>query len=102
MVARSDMTPEDVAKALGVTRKAVLSWIKSKELGAWDARASGSRIPRWKISAENVERFLAQRSAGVPELPDPRASTLNKLPRLAGLLERQIAREEARERRAPA
>lgn len=96
-----DMTPEQVAMLLRVSRKSVAAWIKSGELRAYDVSRKGARLPRWRIARESIEAFKMQRAAAPREIDAP-ASTLSKLPRLAGLLESQIAREEARERRSSA
>jgi excisionase family DNA binding protein len=59
----------DVAEALHVDERPVRGWIKSGELRAVNcgSKASGKK-PRWRISEDALEAFLAARSA----TPEPK------------------------------
>jgi hypothetical protein len=58
----------DVANRLGVDQHAVLGWIRRGELSAVNvARRLGGR-PRWRVSSDELERFLRSRRA----IPAPR------------------------------
>jgi len=57
------MTIEQVSERLGVGPKTVLTWIRSGELKALNvARRISTRKPRWRITEEAMQAFLAIRS----------------------------------------
>jgi hypothetical protein len=56
------VTPPQVAEELGVNVQKVGAWIASGELVAFDlAKRTGGKKPRWRISSEALEDFLARR-----------------------------------------
>lgn len=65
------LTPPQFARRLGVSEDKVLQWIHSGELRAFNAAvdADGDR-PRWRISLEEIERFMEAR-ANKPPQPKP-------------------------------
>jgi excisionase family DNA binding protein len=62
-------TVAEVAKRLSVQDDVILGHIRSGRLAAVNV-GLGSRRPRWRISTESLEQFLALRtSVGQPEKP---------------------------------
>lgn len=61
------MTPPEVAKRLGICPSRVIGWLRSGELLA--VNLSDGRRPRYRISPEELTRFLASRSTA--PLPRP-------------------------------
>jgi len=64
------MTVPEVAKILGISGTNVLFYIAKGELQAFNS-SMGTRRPRWKISQESLDAFIASRSSGKPD-PRPR------------------------------
>jgi len=63
-------TPPQVARQLTVKHDTVLAWIHAHELQAVNLAArSGGQRPRWRISKQAIEKFLARRSATPPPKP---------------------------------
>lgn len=61
----------EVAEALGVSSRTVGYWIATGALRAVNlSRDPRSRKPRWRVLADDLERFLAARSTAPP--PPPR------------------------------
>jgi hypothetical protein len=58
---RTHKTPPEIARELGVANAKVLGWIYDGELEAIDLAPRGSSRPRFSISAEAMENFLASR-----------------------------------------
>ena len=56
------LSPPQVAKLLGVKPAKVLAWIKRGELRAHNVADSRSGRPRWRVSREALDAFLAARS----------------------------------------
>lgn len=54
-------TPPEIAKALRVDPSTVLSWVKTGELRASNLASRSATRPRWRISREALEAFLAGR-----------------------------------------
>ncbi len=67
----SYLRPRDVATLLNVKVDAVLAWIHRGELQAVDVSQKRSLRPRWRISREGLDQFLATRVAA-PARPPPR------------------------------
>lgn len=61
------LTVAAVASALGINRAKVLHWIARKELRATNTADSAKGQPRWRISREDLDRFLARRSTISPD-----------------------------------
>jgi excisionase family DNA binding protein len=57
------LTPPQVARLLAVKADKVLAWIGAGELAAVDVRSPGATRPRWRITQEALDGFLARRSA---------------------------------------
>ncbi|HEY1067361.1 MAG TPA: helix-turn-helix domain-containing protein [Pirellulales bacterium] len=55
-------TVAEIAAAERVGSDTVLGWIQSGELVAHNA-GRGRRLPRWRVRADDFERFLAARRA---------------------------------------
>lgn len=55
------LTPPEAAKLLRVDPATVISWIKSAELPASNLASRSATRPRWRISREALETFLAGR-----------------------------------------
>lgn len=66
------LTPPAVADLLGVDHGKILTFIASGELKAHNLAASRAGRPRWRISLEAVEEFLASRTAVPPPAPAKR------------------------------
>lgn len=65
---REFLTPEQVARQLGVTPDTVRQWIASRDLAACDVSQSGSKRPTWRIHQGDLEGFLARRKT-IQNLP---------------------------------
>lgn len=52
-----------IAKMLGVGANTVLRWIHDQELRASNISPQRGTRPRWRISANDLEEFLAARAA---------------------------------------
>lgn len=63
-------TVAKLSEALHVDAHAVLSWIKSGELEAFDVRRPGSKRASWRISSEAFECFKQKRSNARPGRDD--------------------------------
>ena len=62
--------PRDVAAHLGVDANKVAAWIKGGELSAINVATKPGGRPRYRITPEALDAFLAARSV----LPAPKAS----------------------------
>jgi excisionase family DNA binding protein len=67
------LTPPDVARLLGVGADRVVAWIRSGQLASANV-GDGLKRPRFRISPESLEAFLASRAAG----PAPRVAHRRK------------------------
>jgi excisionase family DNA binding protein len=65
------LTVAAVAAHLGLSDEVVLSHIRAGHLRAANVARPGSRRPRWRIDPDDVDLFLAARSAA-PARPPPR------------------------------
>ena len=63
------LTAPQVGKELKVGHEKVLSWIHSGELRAADVSTKRGQRPRWRISRDDLNLFLARRSATPPPKP---------------------------------
>jgi hypothetical protein len=63
-------TPPAIAKALGIKPERVVSMIRSGEIQAVNLASRGSRRPRFRVSEESLQAFLAGRAV-VPPTPSP-------------------------------
>ena len=59
-------SPPEVAKLLRVGHCKVLSWIHNEELAAIDVSEGRQQRPRWRISCQDLENFLARRATSPP------------------------------------
>jgi excisionase family DNA binding protein len=59
-------TARQVAERLSVQTAVVLGWIRSGGLRAVDVSNGARRKPRWRISDEALEEFIASRTAVSP------------------------------------
>lgn len=59
----SFFTVGELAKMLGVGANTVLKWIHDQELRASNISPQRGSRPRWRISAKDLEDFLAARAA---------------------------------------
>ena len=64
-------TPPQIAEQLGIDEHKVLDWIKTCELVAVNV-GNGKRQPRWRVSAEALDAFLAGRTSQPPTPKPPR------------------------------
>lgn len=65
----------DIEQLLGVTEKTVLGWLNSGELkGANCGVTPGKKKPRWRVSQESLDAFLALRTP-TPAVPATRRQT---------------------------
>jgi len=55
------LTVRAIAEPLKVKQDVVLTWIRRGELLASNVAASGSRRPRWRVSREDLAKFLEAR-----------------------------------------
>lgn len=67
------LSVREVAGDLGVSESKIVTWIRCGQLPAIDVslRGASGRRPRWRIGRQQLEVFLAARSALVPS-PVPR------------------------------
>lgn len=65
-------TPPALARRAGVAREKIIAFINSGELRAFNL-SEGSR-PRWRVSEEDWQAFLATKSNQKPEPPRKRRS----------------------------
>ena len=56
------LTPPQTGKLLGVSSATVIGWIRAGELRAVDLARRGASRPRYRISREELDRFLAGRA----------------------------------------
>lgn len=64
------LTPPALARRLAVKPEKVRAWILRGELEAVDVSdRAGLGRPRWRISQQAIEKFLARRSAQPPPKP---------------------------------
>ncbi len=63
------LTVADVAARLGVDGETVLAWLHAGTLRGVNVARPGCRRPRWRIAAEEFERFLAARTSAPPRSP---------------------------------
>jgi len=68
---RTKLTPNDIAKAWGIARETVVSWIRSGELAAINVAAL-SRQPRFRIDVEDLRAFELKRRVGQTSKASPR------------------------------
>jgi excisionase family DNA binding protein len=61
------LTPPEIARRYRVKPSKVVRWIKSGELVGVDVADRGSKRPRFRVSPEALEKFLAARSTRKPE-----------------------------------
>jgi len=59
-------TPAEVAGDLGVDLRKVLAWIRTGELRACNLATRVHGRPRWRVSAVDLECFLASRAVQPP------------------------------------
>ena len=69
-------TPPQISNDLSVGHDKVLGWIHSGELQAVNLAARRDGRPRWRISDEDLEDFLARRAAS----PAPKRRRRRKQP----------------------
>ena len=62
------VAPREIARQLGISPEKVVGWIRSGQLMATNV-GDGAMRPRFRVSPEALERFLAARSTA----PAPRA-----------------------------
>ena len=72
-------SPPAVAKKLVVDPAKVLNWIRSGELRAINVAANIGGRPRWRIPADELEKFLIMRQSTGPPLPRPRRRRTGKV-----------------------
>lgn len=61
------LTPEQAGKKLRVDRRHVLALIHGGQLSATNIAARPDGMPRWRISLDAIEAFLAARTKNVPQ-----------------------------------
>ncbi len=64
--------PSEVADLLGIDRSKVVQFIKRGELRAIDISLTRSTRPRWRISRNDLESFLARRATSPPPKSRPK------------------------------
>lgn len=60
------VSPPELAKQLGVSAETVLHWIRNGELRAANLAKRNNGRPRWRISPEWLNEFLARRVSSPP------------------------------------
>ena len=60
------LTPPAIARLLGVKASKIVRWCNSGEISAVNVAADRAGRPRWKISRESFEQFLATRGNRKP------------------------------------
>lgn len=91
------LSPAEVARRLNHGRGFIMKLIDARELAARDERSPGAKLPRYTVSADECERWLAKRMVvGEAPIPVPRTAAIV----VTGLLSRR--REARRIRRASA
>lgn len=68
-------TPPKIARELGINVNKVLGWIARGELAAVNLAERPTGRPRWKVSREALDEFLASRT---PAAPQPRKRRARK------------------------
>ena len=63
------LTAPQLGKELMLGHDKVLDWIHSGELRAVDVSNKRGQRPRWRISRDDLDAFLARRSATPPPKP---------------------------------
>lgn len=63
------LSPPQVAELLGVAHDKVLRFVREGELRAVDLSTHRGKRPRWHISREDLDKFLARRSNSPPPKP---------------------------------
>ena len=66
---REFLTPQKIGELLGVGHDKVLGFIRTGELRAIDLSTTRGKRPRWRISRDDLDAFLARRSATPPPKP---------------------------------
>jgi len=66
------LSAPEVAELLRVSHCKILAWIARGELRAVDLASYVGQRPRWKISRQDLEDFLARRAATPPPKPTRR------------------------------
>jgi excisionase family DNA binding protein len=61
------LSPPQIAEVLGVDASKVLAWLKRGELVGVNLAESATGRPRWRISQEALDRFLAARQSHAPQ-----------------------------------
>ena len=69
VIEREYFTPPETARLLGVKHDKILAWIKSGELAAVNLATRHGGRPRWRISRQALDDFLARRAAKPPPKP---------------------------------
>ena len=69
---REYSTPPAIAELLGIDVDKVRTWILAGELKAVDVATTTGGRPRWRISRQDLEEFLIQRSSSPPPKPKQR------------------------------
>lgn len=54
---------KQAAEKLGVTPRTVATWIALKELRAFNAARVRGERPRWRVTSEALDEFIASRSS---------------------------------------
>ena len=65
----SRVSPETVARALGVSRGTVIGWCRSGVLPAVDVSGEGAKRRRWRIAEGDVAAFEQRRGNARPADP---------------------------------
>jgi excisionase family DNA binding protein len=72
-IEREYQTPPQAAALVGVSHSKITGWIATGELVAIDLSTGRNARPRWHISREELDAFLARRSSKpAPRLPPRR------------------------------
>ena len=77
---RRYLSPPAVAQTLGVNESKILGWIRNGELRGVNVAQNRNGRPRWRVSQEALDAFLAARS---PQ-PTPKASIASSFPSQGG------------------
>jgi excisionase family DNA binding protein len=71
-------SPAEIAQRYHVDHSKVLAWIDRGELRAVNVANAGTRLPRWRITAESLDEFERNRSSVQQPKPTAQKSRRRK------------------------
>jgi len=81
------LTVKEVATKCGVRTVSVYSWIRNGDLKAINVAPdlASNVMPRYRVSMESLDEFLAARAVSVPGPPQQRRSAVREVPNYLGI-----------------